>query len=244
MVGIIISCIIGFILAKKKGLEFFDFTLIAIITLIGAWVGAKLLFLIISFDDVVNLFKVYPFQIALNKILTGGYVFYGGLIGGSISLFITLKIQKKNIFDYINIYAVVLPLGHAFGRIGCFVSGCCYGIEYNGPLSYTYSQAMDANTPLGVSLLPIQLIESFTLFIVFIILLLTYLKCNNKKLPSVLYCYIYPTLRFILEFFRGDRERGIWLLSTSQWISLFIILFISITIIITKYNSRKIHNKH
>ena len=231
IIGIILSITIAFLLTKKKKIDIFDFTLSIVITLIGAWIGAKLLFLIISWNTVVSFFEQLPIFTALEAIITGGYVFYGGLLGGAIALFITLKIQKKNIFEYVSIYVTVLPLGHAFGRIGCFISGCCYGIEYNGIFSYTYTQAMDIDTPLNTPLLPIQLIESIILFVLFLILLIIYLKYEKNYLTIIIYCLSYPIIRFILEFFRGDKERGIFLLSTSQWISL-ILLFTTITLII------------
>ncbi len=136
IIGIVLAAAVALLLAKRKKLEIFDFVLVAIITLMGAWLGAKIFFLIVSLDDVVYIFNSYPILDALNALLRGGYVFYGGLVGEAIALVITLKLQKKNIFQYINIYAVVLPLGHALGRVGCFFAGCCYGMEYDGPLSY------------------------------------------------------------------------------------------------------------
>lgn len=93
---------------------------------------------------------------------------------------------------------------------------CCYGIEYNGIFSYTYTQAMDINTPLNTPLLPIQLIESIISLSLFLILLIIHLKCEKNYLTIIIYCLSYPIIRFILEFFRGDKERGIFLLSTSQ----------------------------
>jgi phosphatidylglycerol:prolipoprotein diacylglycerol transferase len=210
--------------------------IIVTITLVGAWIGAKLLFIIIYFNTIIDIFKYYQFLEALEIIVMSGYVFYGGLIGGAIALFTTLKVQKKNIFEYASIFSVVLPLGHAFGRIGCFASGCCHGIEYEGIFSYTYTEALDANTPIGVSLLPVQLIESILLFILFTILLIIYLKTNKINVIPIFYCIFYAVMRFVLEFFRGDYHRGLLFgLSTSQWISILIVLATIVTIIIYKH---------
>ena len=244
VIGIFFACLVGILLAtKKQKIEFFDFTLDLLTTLIGAFVGAKLLFFIVSWDTVVAIFNEYPFFDALLYVIQGGFVFYGGLIGGAIGLFTALKIQKKDFFKIVDIYAVALPLGHAFGRIGCFFSGCCYGMPYDGWLSFTYTTALDPSTPIGVPLLPIQLIEAGALFVLFAALLIVYLKAPKQKgLCSLIYAYGYAVMRFILEFFRYDAERGLFLgLSTSQWISIaiFIIATVCLTLEIIKRKKKK-----
>jgi len=243
--GIAISLIFAYWLAKRKKFEFFDFSLVVIITLLSALVGSKLLFIIVSIETISFLFSNYSFWQALLSIVQGGFVFYGGLIGAVIGLFLTTKIKKVNFSDYANIFALVLPLGHAFGRIGCFFAGCCYGCEYNGFLSYTYTSALDASTPLGIPLLPIQLIESASLFILFASMFVCYIK-KKENLICYIYLLAYSIIRFVLEFYRGDLERGLFLsLSTSQWISLSIFittLFYFVVKQIIKLKHKKISN--
>ena len=242
VIGIFFACLVAILLAtKKQKIEFFDFTLDAITTLLSAFAGAKLLFLIVSWSDVVTVFKTLPFLEAFNLVLKSGFVFYGGLIGGAIGLFTALKVQKKDFFKTVDIYAVVLPLGHAFGRIGCFFSGCCYGMPYDGWLSFTYTTALDPATPIGVPLLPVQLIEAALLFALFGVLLFCYLKFPNKRgVCSLIYASGYAVMRFILEFFRYDAERGGFLgLSTSQWISVAIIIAAVTWIIISIVKKKK-----
>lgn len=237
--GIAVAVIIALLLSSKENLEFFNFILIAIIALVGALIGSKLMFLIISLDTVIEMFKTLPFLEALKNIMRGGFVFYGGLIGGAIALFITLKIQKADFFKFVNIYALVLPIGHAFGRVGCFFGGCCYGMEYHGWLSYTYTHTVEAAVPLGVPLLPIQLIEAFLLVVLFHVELFLYFKSKNKKVVSYTYLYAYAIIRFILEFFRGDKIRGVAILSTSQWISIAIILLTTAYLIFNYFKNKK-----
>lgn len=242
MIGIAVSVVIALFLAKRAGFEFFDFVLVAIITLVSAFVGAKLLYIIVSWDTVVKLYSLVPWLEASLALLRGGFVFYGGLIGGAIGLIVTLMIKKENVFKWSNIYTLVLPLGHAFGRIGCFLSGCCYGMEYHGWPSVVYTNAIDGNTPIGVPLLAIQLIESFSLFVLFGVLLLLYIKCRYKPAVTLTYIMSYSVIRFVLEFFRGDLERGVVnSLSTSQWISiiLFVGTLVYIILEIVKYVKRK-----
>jgi phosphatidylglycerol:prolipoprotein diacylglycerol transferase len=154
--------------------------------------------------------------------LFGGYVFYGGLIGGIIMGMVYGKIFKINPIKLVDIYAPLIPLIHGFGRVGCFFAGCCYGAP-----SEKYGVYFDAlgGAPLGVKLFPIQLVEAGINFIVFAVLLIFAIK-KIFKLGGITGAYlsIYAVERFILEFFRYDSIRGGLLgISTSQWIS--IILF-------------------
>ncbi len=238
--GIIVAAVVACVLARKKGFEFFDFALVIIITLVGALVGAKLLFLIVSWKSICDLFETYPTWQAILSIVQGGYVFYGGLIGGVLGLVITLKVKKAKFLDYANIFALVLPLGHAFGRVGCFFAGCCYGVEYEGFLSYTYSSALDISTPIGVPLLPIQLIEAVALLVLFAVMLWVYLSPKHQNKICYIYILGYSILRFVLEFFRGDVERGLLLrLSTSQWVSVCIVLATGIYMVVDRVRKNK-----
>lgn len=234
--GIISSLIIGILLAKNKGIPLFDIFASCVYTMIGAIIGSKLLFILVSLKQIIAL------KISLINLIKGGFVFYGGLLGGILGLYIYLKQYKLSKSNFFDIYAVALPLGHAFGRIGCLFAGCCYGIKYNGPFSVTYTESYGM-TPVGVPLLPIQLLEAFCLVWMFALLLLIYLTCNKKGVASVVYLYLYPAVRFILEFLRGDKERGILhFLSVSQIISLFLI--ISFTIFLIKKSNEIFDDKH
>ncbi len=225
--GIILSVFIGTLLIKKTKLEFFDFAGCAVYTMIGAFLGAKLLFVAVSIKEIIRL------KLTLTEIVKGGFVFYGGLIGGTFGTIIYAKQFKINAYEFLDLFATVLPLGHAFGRIGCFYSGCCYGIAYDGIFSHVYHTSANLSTPLGVPLLPVQLIESAFLFILFFVLLITFIKTKRKGLPAFIYMLSYSVARFILEFYRGDLIRGIFLgLSTSQWISL--VLFVTSFLFLTK----------
>ncbi len=243
VVGIAVALVIALNLAKKSKLEFFDFVLVAIITGVCAFIGAKVLFIVLSWDMIVNVFREFSFVQALDIVFRGGFVFYGGLIGGAIGLFITMAIRKENVFKYSNIYALVLPLGHAFGRVGCFFSGCCYGMELDSWASVTYTNPLDMNTPVGVPLLAVQLIEGAALLVLFILLASLYSNTKNTPVVSLIYVYGYSLIRFVLEFFRGDAERGLFFgLSTSQWIS--IALFVIALIYTIVYNIKKSINRY
>ena len=239
ILGIIVALVVAFILVRKKKMDVFDFCLNTVFCLIGVWIGSKLMFIITSWDIVKAIFANYSTIDAITILLRGGYVFYGGLIGGIVALLISLRVQKQNVFDYFDIFAVVLPLGHAIGRIGCFMAGCCYGMQYDGPLSYVYTHSADMNTPIGVPLFPVQLVESVLLFMIFVAILIVHLKSKSNKTTTFIYFYAYAVIRFTLEFFRGDKIRGVYILSTSQWISLIAVIACTIFLVVTKIKTKK-----
>ena len=218
--GILIAVTIALLLSRKKRFAPFDIISSAVYAMIGALLGSKLLFILVSIQQIVE------YEISFVGMIKGGFVFYGGLLGGALGLLIYAKQFKVNFFEYADLYATVLPIGHALGRVGCFFAGCCYGIPHDGFLSHTYTSSV-GTTPIGTPLLAIQLIESVLLFLLFTVLLVIYiLRKQRVGLCSTIYAILYAILRFLLEFFRGDKGRGVFLLSTSQWISLFILVLV------------------
>ncbi len=213
--GIAAAALAGLLICKRKGLPKIELVYSGVYVFVGALLGAKLLFLAVSLKQIIE------YHIPIIYLIKGGFVFYGGFIGGALGLFIYTKQFKESFIRYADIYAAVVPFGHAFGRVGCFFAGCCYGIPVKWGHVYTTSHG---STPLGVPLLPIQLIESACLLLIFGVMMLFVFRWPKKTgFLTSLYLILYPVTRFVLEFFRGDAERGVLLLSTSQWVSLLII---------------------
>ena len=181
-------------------------------TFIVSWIGAKIFYLIFSqYGEYQNLLTSASFW------LGGGFVFYGGLLFGIIYVlfysYILKKIETKSLVCLIP----GICISHAIGRVGCFLAGCCYG------------NATDVSW--GIILHnerrhPVQLYEViFLIFIFFIIIKLINRRINSKY---IIYFYLisYSLIRFGLEFFRGDLIRGFgpFHLSSSQWISILIMI--------------------
>lgn len=239
IIGIALAFIVALFLLKRAGLDAFDLACSAVFTLGGVVIGAKLLFIIVSLPTIIEL-KLSPLE-----LIAGGFVFYGGLIGGALGLLLYTRIFKVKLMNIVDVYAAVIPLGHACGRVGCFLGGCCYGMEYDGPLSYTYSEGvLNASTPIGVPLFPVQLFEAGLLLLLFVPMLIIYFKTERTGICGAIYLYAYAVIRFILEYFRGDKERGSLLaFSTSQIISILIIVFVTVFIImVRKKNKAKVTN--
>ena len=238
MIGFILAMIWIRSLTGKVGVDKSDALFAAIYGIIGLLIGAKLLFLITklpniikNFDEYVKWFKA-DYMDALNYAL-GGMVFYGGLIGFCLGVWRYCAHFKVKIFGIVDLYTPFLPFAHAFGRIGCFCAGCCYGIEYHGFLSVQFPYNEMSPELSTVPRLPVQLIEAGLNFICFGVLLGIMLKNVKKKKEERklkqgqllgFYLVYYLIVRTILEFFRDDSVRGgIGFLSTSQIISILLI---------------------
>jgi phosphatidylglycerol:prolipoprotein diacylglycerol transferase len=147
--------------------------------------------------------------------LSGGSVFYGGLIGAFLLGVLYLKIRKTPNEGYMDSAAIFAPVFHGFARIGCFLSGCCYGVESRFGL------------PMGGTVrFPVQLLESLCNFIIAAVIYTVLKKGLLRGKVFYLYLAVYAFVRFFDEFLRGDEIRGFILgLSTSQFISIFIEAF-------------------
>ncbi len=191
-----------------------------------AMLGAKILYLIVSAKDIIAAYQITTNYLGLTiELLRGGFVFYGGLVGALVGINVMTRYYGLVKNDYIPILVPCIPLVHAFGRIGCHVVGCCYGAPtHSHYFQVTYQNSVYA--PNNVALVPVQLTEAVIEFILFIVLLILGIKLEKKSLILPIYLIAYPVCRFILEFFRGDEIRGIFAgLSTSQWISIMLVVY-------------------
>ena len=164
----------------------------------------------------------------LEMLLSGGYVFYGGLFGGLLAAVSYCRRYRISLRAAADFYAPALPLFHVFGRIGCFLAGCCWGIEAPWGVVYTHSLA----APNGVTLFPVQLTEAVCNLAICMVLLLRERRLSGRQPTGgalLLHAALYACVRFLLEFWRGDAVRGHFLFfSTSQWISVLILFAIGI----------------
>ena len=221
VVALAVVNVFALVVSSHRGLIFYDFLIIECYAGLGAILGSKLLFLLTVIGDIDwDLF--FSDSNYFNTFMRGGFVFWGGLICAVPFVLIGSKKHRIKLKDYLNVLAFVVPLGHGFGRIGCFLAGCCYGVENHSFFSVVYPSGGFA--PAGVSLLPIQLIEAFVLFLTSALVYVLYLR-PGKERGFVFYIVSYSISRFILESFRGDVYRGFFKgFSTSQWICILVLL--------------------
>lgn len=220
----------------RKDIDKIQIVNIPAVAFIGAFIAAHIMYGITHFDKlcwcITHGNRVFESLESFTFYFTdifGGMVFYGGLLGGIATGVIYCKKLKLDTMFYADIFAPAIPLFHAFGRIGCFLGGCCYGIECNWGFVYEHSGVLEAD---GVRRLPIQLIESAGDIIIFVILVILSYKNLKKGTLFLLYLIMYGFLRIITEFFRGDEIRGfLFGISTSQWISVILIVVSSIMLV-------------
>jgi phosphatidylglycerol:prolipoprotein diacylglycerol transferase len=158
---------------------------------------------------------------SLLQVWEGGLVFYGGVAAAAVVALVFARRQGWSFGDVGDISAPALAIGHAFGRLGCFAAGCCFGKETAGRLGVAFprgSVAFDVleragAVPIGAGetppLHPTQLYEAAGELAIFV--LLCAVRPRLRRRPgALLLCYLglYALLRFVVEIFRGDVLRG------------------------------------
>lgn len=212
--GILVCVFMGMYRARKYGYKDEAVLDIAILGILSGFVGAKLLYVLVEFDS----FLKNPMDVLGSE----GFVVYGGIIVGALVGILYCRIKKLPCWEYFDLLAPSIAVAQGFGRIGCFLAGCCYGRPTDAFWGVTFPEGSFA--PAGVPLIPTQLISSEGDFIITGILLV-YSK-HNKKAGNVgiLYMLLYGIGRFLVECLRSDDRGTVGLLSTSQFISIGIIL--------------------
>lgn len=195
---------------KVKGQKPF---LIVLSALIFGAIGSKVLVIIENIKPLINDFSQIRIYLYTGKSIVGG------LIGGYFGVIIAKKILNIKEKRFGNQIAPAIALGMAIGRIGCFLTGCCFGIETALPIGVNFGD--------GVSRIPTQLIE-----MTFCLLLFGYLfykqKSKKELQPGILFYDLilyYFVFRFFIEFIR-DTEKIILFLSIYQIISILGIVYI------------------
>ncbi|MBE7558101.1 prolipoprotein diacylglyceryl transferase [bacterium] len=221
-------------LLKRDGVSSELVVRVAVWTLLGGLLGARLLYAIVAWEDTL----AAPLSVIFS---TSGFVFYGGLIGG---LATAVYVCRKNRIPYWwlgDAAAPTLALGQAFGRIGCFMFGCCHGRVCDSAWGVAFPEHWRDGRLIGapaaerfpdpshpgwsLPVVPTQLWEAGALFI--LCALLVFLYDRRKFVGQTLLEYLaaYGMVRFTLEFWRGDPRGSFLWFSTSQWIALGMIAF-------------------
>lgn len=247
MVAFLVSIAVARWRAKKEGIDPNAITDLGIYLIFAGIAGARLFFVIQFYEDyknnLLNIFKIYE----------GGLVYYGGLFAAIIMLLVFVRKRKLPVLKVIDIIVPSTALGLAFGRIGCFLNGCCFGkISLNLPWAVYFpmtvdSQGMVDGSPVfiyhyqhGLILLsdlhslpvhPVQLYAFFSNIALFFILnsFFRFRKRNGEIV--LLFGMVYPIIRFCMEALRGDNQLYFNCFTIAQIIS--IILFaVSTTIFV------------
>ncbi len=188
--------------------------------LIPAIIGARALHVISYWDDFAgkSLFHIV-------NIRGGGLVFYGGFIGACLGTIYYARVKKIPLWNLADALAPSVALGHAFGRLGCLMTGCCFGKVCDLPWAIKYPEGHET-FPSHVH--PTQIYESLLNFALYGFLAWFYRRKKFDGHVFALYLIIYAMLRCVVELFRADYDKSeyfLGLISPGQLISIFIITF-------------------
>lgn len=213
-IGVIVALLVGDFRAKKKGLNGDLIYGLTLTTVVLGFLAARILFIITQWQD----FLKNP----MNYITGNGFVVFGGIIGGALTIWGYCKWKKMDFLNYLDLMIPSVALAQGFGRIGCFLAGCCYGKETDGFFGITFTNSHYA--PNNVKLFPSQLVMSAGDFVIAAILIWYAKKDRSKGKTSALYLMLYSVGRFLVEFTRNDDRGFVGVLSTSQFIGIFMFI--------------------
>lgn len=215
-VGILAASWLATKLCKEYKLDYENIDSFIIFVIVIGYAFSKLTYCLTVFDQ----FLSDP----LSVLGSGGWVVYGGILGGLLAALIWCKWKKWKFMDYFQVLMPCVSLAQGFGRIGCFFAGCCggavtdawYGIQFPASsLAWITTQ----------KIIPTQLLSSAGDFLIFAFLMYNLKKGKHPEDTGAWYLILYSVGRFLIEFLRGDLIRGgIGPFSTSQFISLFVVV--------------------
>ncbi len=204
--GLIFGLMLIVKIGQEQGLDPDKLWNLGIIALVSGIVGAKLLMFVVEPH-----YLRHPSDIFSLATLQSAGVWSGGFVLALIMCVWYMRRNDMPVLRTCDVFAPGLALGHAFGRVGCFAAGCCYGRETHVPWAVTFHNPLAnevVGTPLNVPLHPTQLYEMVVelancLFLVWLI--------RRKKFEGEIigtYMIIYGVARCFIEVFRGDPGRG------------------------------------
>lgn len=168
------------------------------------------------------------------RVDQGGLMFYGGLILAAAVYAVWCVRRREHPLALSDLLLTVVPLGHAFGRIGCFFYGCCYGRVSESAFAVTFPRLSPAwfeqynaglipsDSARSLAVLPTQLFEAAALLVLFAVLVILYRRFASVRrgLVTGVYCIGYAVIRYSIECLRGDPRAAVGPFSISQTISL------------------------
>lgn len=210
--------------ANAAGLDGERIVDFALWLVIWALLGAKVMLVI------VELPRYLEDPARLIQLVRAGGVFLGGLLAALVAAAVLLRRYSLAPLATLDVITPSLALGHAIGRVGCLMAGCCWGASCDLPWAITYTDpraAANVGTPLGVPLHPFPVYAAVFNLVLYAVLARLYARGPTTGRVFATYLVLYGAGRSLLELTRGDALRGFvagGLLSTSQAIGLGLIV--------------------
>ncbi|MBE6968903.1 MAG: prolipoprotein diacylglyceryl transferase [Ruminococcaceae bacterium] len=193
---------------EKRGINEDNVLSILMIAVIVGFAGAKVLHIITDWKH----FLSDPMSVLGGE----GFAVYGGIISGLLGCWIFCRCKKIAFLDALDVFMPPVAAAQGFGRIGCFLAGCCYGKATDCALGVVFPGFTEA-------VWPTQLFSSAACFLLALALALYDRREHAKGNVGAVYLILYSVGRFLIEFLRNDPRGNVGFFSTSQFISLFML---------------------
>lgn len=214
-IGILSALLLVNYRAKKRGYDEDSILNMAILTIILGVLGGKLLYIITEIKNIIK-------DPSILKAVGNGFVVYGSIIGGALGVYLYCRRKKWSFFKVGDIIIPAVAIAQGFGRIGCFLAGCCYGKETNMTIGVSFKP--DSLGPTDIKVHPTQIYSSIFDFALGMLLLWYGSKKTKDGRVVSLYLIIYSIGRFLVEFLRDDPRGNIGILSSAQFIGIFVLI--------------------
>jgi phosphatidylglycerol---prolipoprotein diacylglyceryl transferase len=224
--GLIVGLMVAVHLGRRSRIDPEKMWNEGIIAVIAGVLGAKLLLIINDWSR----YSKHPAEIFSLATLQAAGVFSGGLLLAILACYLYAVRAQMPKLKTADAFAPGIAIGHAFGRLGCFAAGCCYGKATNLPWGVTFKNPLAnqlVGTPLGVSLHPTQLYEFLVEVIIFVLLMILFRRKSFDGQIAALYMFLYGIGRYFLEFVRDDPERGSMfggIMTVTQFIAILLVI--------------------
>jgi phosphatidylglycerol:prolipoprotein diacylglycerol transferase len=195
--------------ARLAGLKHEIVPDLALLILIAAIVGARLVYVLIELPRFLNT----PLKMLM--FWEGGLVFSGGLALAVPAGWWAVRRHNQPPLPWCDAAAPAIALGQAIGRLGCLGAGCCYGKPTTLPWGITF-HAEQSLAPQNISLHPTQIYHALAALLCFGVLVLLRQRLPRPGQRLGLYLVMFPVLRFIIEFFRDDHRGTVGPISLTQ----------------------------
>jgi phosphatidylglycerol:prolipoprotein diacylglycerol transferase len=224
-IGFIASWQVLAYLCRRSGRPFDPLGNLVVALMVSGVLGSRIAYVI---EHWRSEFAAKPLDVI--RIDQGGLMFYGGFLLAAAVFFAWCFTKRQKPLALAELLATVVPLGHAFGRIGCFFYGCCHGRISSSPLAVSFPRGSPAwyeqlnsariasSAAESLPVLPVQLFEAAANLGLFGVLFWVYVKRGRGTLS--LYLIGYALIRFGLECLRGDPRAEVGPFSISQTISI------------------------
>lgn len=227
------GAILSYYLPVSRGSGIKPVTII-VPTIVGMLLGARLVHVTFHPAD-------YEGTLDMIKVYRGGLSFYGGLIAATATGILYIRKKGKSVPAIVDIFTPSLAIGLAFGRIGCFLNGCCFGKITDSILGVRFPGNGDSGgspawlhhdmmgkfnfaESMSLPVHPTQIYHSLTALGIFFVLIAFYPARRKPGRVFLLFCALYSITRFFVEFLRDDMARPLWGLTAYQLLAIPIFL--------------------